>query len=263
MHEVVLDGGPAPASCSHRSQTSGASGVDASRRRGDAQRARTGRGAGAACIAPTDRRATPSAATAARPRARRAARADAPCVRVCGRQPPARDRRDKLRPSDKDRQGGRNPQRVRQASRCKAVAQARDIAKFGIADHGRKRRSRPRGPGAARRQRVTPLLLKADRAPESAPPAAAPASTTRRADTTSRRATRHARPVHSATVVAIGSWQSCRGHRSTAAPPRPSAGPCFGKLVPSRISTPRRSGITARNRRQTRVASHGECVMKC
>ena len=36
-----------------------------------------------------------------------------------------------------------------------------------------------------------------------------------------------------------------------------------GKLVPSRISTPLRSGTTARNRVHTVSASHGACVMKC
>ena len=41
------------------------------------------------------------------------------------------------------------------------------------------------------------------------------------------------------------------------------AGPCLGKQGPARINTPRRSGITARNRRQTPSAFHGACVMKC
>jgi hypothetical protein len=39
--------------------------------------------------------------------------------------------------------------------------------------------------------------------------------------------------------------------------------PCFGKLVASRISTPLRSGTTARSRRHTRSALQGACVMKC
>ena len=68
----------------------------------------------------------------------------------------------------------------------------------------------------------------------------------------------HARtPVQSAAVTAT--WQLAtlpsvpQYCRATATERRP----CFGKLVPSRISTPLRSGITARSWRQTRSALHG------
>ena len=74
----------------------------------------------------------------------------------------------------------------------------------------------------------------------------------------------HARvPVHSATVTAT--WQLailpsvpqyCRATPTDAVP-------CLGKLVPSRINTPARSGTRSRRRTHTVSASHGACVMKC
>ncbi len=70
-------------------------------------------------------------------------------------------------------------------------------------------------------------------------------------------------PVHSATVTAV--WQFAilpRAPQYCRATPT-DAGPCLGKLVPSRIRTPVRSGTTSRNRLQTASASHGACVMKC
>ena len=74
----------------------------------------------------------------------------------------------------------------------------------------------------------------------------------------------HARtPVHRATVTAV--WQLAtfpRAPQYCRATPT-EADPCFGKLVPSRITTPVRSGTTARKRRHTASASHGACVMKC
>jgi hypothetical protein len=74
----------------------------------------------------------------------------------------------------------------------------------------------------------------------------------------------HARaPVHKATVTAV--WQLAilpRAPQYWRATPT-DAVPCFGKLVPSRISTPLRSGTTTRNRVHTVSASHGACVMKC
>ena len=74
----------------------------------------------------------------------------------------------------------------------------------------------------------------------------------------------HARaPVHNATVTAV--WQFAtlpRAPQYCRATPT-EAVPCFGKLVPSRIRTPVRSGTTARTRVQTASASHGACEMKC
>ena len=74
----------------------------------------------------------------------------------------------------------------------------------------------------------------------------------------------HARaPVHSATVTAV--WQLAilpRAPQYCRATPT-EAVPCLGKLVPSRIRTPVRSGTCARSRFQTASASHGACVMKC
>jgi len=74
----------------------------------------------------------------------------------------------------------------------------------------------------------------------------------------------HARvPVHNATVTAV--WQLAilpRAPQYCRATPT-EASPCLGKLVPSRISTPVRSGTRARSRFQSVSASHGACVMKC
>ena len=62
----------------------------------------------------------------------------------------------------------------------------------------------------------------------------------------------HARaPVHNATVTAV--WQLAilpSAPQYCRATPT-ECGPCFGKLVPSRISTPVRSGIVARRWRHT------------
>jgi hypothetical protein len=70
-------------------------------------------------------------------------------------------------------------------------------------------------------------------------------------------------PVHSAAVTAT--WQLATFPRLPqywrATPTE--CGPCLGKLVPSRISTPARSGITCRKRRHTRSPLHGAWVMKC
>jgi hypothetical protein len=70
-------------------------------------------------------------------------------------------------------------------------------------------------------------------------------------------------PVHSAAVTAT--WQLAtlpNVPQYWRATPTEWV-PCLGKLVPSSISTPSRSGITARSRRQTRSACQGACVMKC
>jgi hypothetical protein len=74
----------------------------------------------------------------------------------------------------------------------------------------------------------------------------------------------HARaPVHKATVTAV--WQLAifpSAPQYWRATPTEWS-PCFGKLVPSRMSTPVRSGMVARRCRHTRSADHGASVMKC
>src|SRR5258706_14797704 len=70
-------------------------------------------------------------------------------------------------------------------------------------------------------------------------------------------------PVHNAAVTAT--WQFAtlpKAPQYCRAVPT-ECGPDFGKLVSSRIRMPVRSGVTARNRRHSTVASHGACVMKC
>jgi len=57
-------------------------------------------------------------------------------------------------------------------------------------------------------------------------------------------------------MIVVHAPQYCRATPTEAVP-------CFGKLVPSRINTPVRSGMTSRNRCHTASASHGACVMKC
>jgi hypothetical protein len=70
-------------------------------------------------------------------------------------------------------------------------------------------------------------------------------------------------PVHNATVTAVWQFailpsapQYCRATPT-------ECGPCFGKLVPSRMRTPVRSGMVARRWRHTASADHGASVMKC
>ena len=113
------------------------------------------------------------------------------------------------------------------------------------------------------RQRQAPFLLEARPSAECARAAAARASATPPADTSCAPSIQARAPVQSAAVTAT--WQLAilpsvpQYWRATPT----ECVPCLGKLVPSRISTPSRSGIVARSRRHTCSAAHGASVMKC
>lgn len=74
----------------------------------------------------------------------------------------------------------------------------------------------------------------------------------------------HARvPVHNATVTAVWQFASLPSAPQYWRPTPTEAAPCLGKLEPSRMSTPLRSGTTARTTSHTRSESHAASVMKC
>ena len=124
------------------------------------------------------------------------------------------------------------------------------VAEFRIAEHRRDREAR-RAHLPQQRQRVPPLFLVSRRRRECARARAGPASAIPRADTAARPATSRGRRSTTPRSSPLGNSRSCQARHSTGARRRPRR-PLFRKLVPSRINTPARSGITARNRRQTR-----------
>ena len=133
---------------------------------------------------------------------------------------------------------GRHPQRIGQLGAMQHASQRRVVAKLRIADHGRDGKAR-RAHLAQQRQAPTAISARTAPSRESVPAPAGAGSATPRADTASRPAATPARPVHSATVTAV--WQFAilpRAPQYCRATPT-EAVPCFGKLVPSRIRTPR------------------------
>ena len=170
--------------------------------------------------------------------------------------------RDERGRAQKDLQVRRDPQRIRQLGAMQRAAQRGVVAELGIAQDGG--HGDPAGAHLPQqRQREAPFLLKLHRRPECAHGAVGRA--VNQASGRYRLApTIHARvPVHSAAVTAT--WQLAilpsvpQYWRATPT----ECVPCFGKLVPSRISTPSRSGIVARKRRHIGAAVHGASVMKC
>ena len=118
-------------------------------------------------------------------------------------------------------------------------------------------RPAPRGAaaGAHLAERASTLAAtspETPRPPARGPAAAPPVSTTPSASRGPRRADTRALRSKGPPSRRPDSWRPCPACR-TGARPRPNA---------RRSATPR-SGITARSRRQTHAASHGESVMKC
>ena len=173
----------------------------------------------------------------------------------------------RLRPyggrAPKQGQLARDPHGIGQAPARQGLPQRAVVAIFGVADHRRDVDPPPRGRAAAtsRRGATSPGRR---RGRETAPCARRAGSCAQATGRYSVAPSSQARtPVQSATVTAT--WQLatlpsapqyCRATPTECVP-------CLGKLVSSRISTPRRSGTTARRRRHTGSASQGAWVMKC
>jgi hypothetical protein len=150
---------------------------------------------------------------------------------------------------------------ARQFRSMQRAAQRGVVAKLGIADHLRQLKS-ARADLSQQRQGEPPLFLEAHG--------------TRNLRTLARlrREPRLGQIQRGAQHPGSRTAPQCDGHRDLAVGDLAQAAavlprdpdrvrPLLGKLVPSRISTPSRSGLTWRNRRQTRSALHGACVMKC
>ena len=146
---------------------------------------------------------------------------------------------------------------------ARRVRSARDIAEFGIADHGREREAR--GPDLPKqRQRVAPLFVKPHGRGNAGRLPLAPAvnHASGRYSAVPRNHARTARPERDGgRHLAVGDL--AEGATGTDARRPPSAAPVWESWSRPESARPRRSGITARKRRHTCVASHGACVMKC
>ena len=161
--------------------------------------------------------------------------------------------RDERRPPDKHLERGRDPQRIRQLESMQRAAQGRTLAKFCIAEH--RRDPDPAGAHLSHeRERQLPFRLCLHASGD--PGAEALRRREPRVGQIERRA-QHPRACagpqrHRHRGLAVGNLAQCAAvWRAT---PTEEA-PCFGKLVPSRISTPSRSGIVARSCRHTTSAA--------
>ena len=257
----ALTRGVVPRSRSKSSQTSGAS-----RRRapvvggGDAQGREVGRPRTIGAVAPRRRVAKRARAGWRRWCAR--LRVDVSSIswsRVGGRlRPGLRGGTATRRRAAKDGQRRRDAERIRQLQAMQGAAQRRVVAEFRVAEHGGDLEAR-RADLPQQRERQAPLLLKPQRRRNlRALPRLGRQPRLGQIQRGAQHPGAHARPERGGDGhLAVGDFAQRR--RSTAARRRPSVGPASGKLVPSRISTPVRSGITVRSCRQTRSALQGAC----
>ena len=170
---------------------------------------------------------------------------------MAGDRVPARgDWRDEGGRADEDGERRRDAQGVRQLRAVQGAPQRRTLAELRIAEH-RRHGDPARADLPQQRERQLPLRLPADTRRNAGARALRRASATTRAGTRPRPASTPGPPSTTRPSPRSGSWRSCRARRSTAARRRPSAAPASGKLVPSRMRMPVRSGIVARRCRQT------------